>query len=452
MAVSIPMQSALAHVGLHAALHFLAIWMALTILFKLKLSQLTHDAVQGEIEGALQKVLYGPTGALTATLRKHAASKCQTRLALQRAVRVIRVLGSGTGESATAVHNRAVVRESVTLGIIAPAVGAALLAALIATHRERAMLRCRRRGSSSSCRFEIPLAEIVGNLAVGMVVIAAYEGVFVMRVATKYVPVKASAIVETATRRGMQWLDKQQDPIPAPQSVADPVPQRAGLLAASCGTVAATAVLLAAVSRKADAIRGVPATLGVAISSSLCIGIAVTAVYFTKAKESEARQVERQVERNVDATMRRYDAISGALLCPSQIERMRDEARTALAKAMKDPPDMTEAQRAIDEHNLPLERFSQRMVAAAAAAAVLVVLAGGLTVTPGAVPLYAKTAVLSAVMGAAVSFTAEYGFMQGVMARFEASDPERSVNNVVKRLAASVDDDGAGDCPSPYCN
>ena len=94
------------------------------------------------------------------------------------------------------------------------------------------------------------------------------------------------------------------------------------------------------------------------------------------------------------------------------------------------------------------------MVAAAAAAAVLVVLAGGLTVrgTPGAVPLYAKTAVLSAVMGAAVSFTAEYGFMQGVMARFEASDPERSVNNVVKRLAASVDDDGGGDCPSPYCN
>ena len=441
------MQAALAHVGLHAALHFVVIWVALTIAFRLKLAQLTSHSVQGEIEEAMEKVLDGPTGALTSTLRKH-VSACDTKLALQRAARVISVLGAsdGGGESATAVHNRGVLRESVALGVVVPMAGTALLVALIAAHHDR----CRRRGS----HFELPVWEIVGSLAVSIAVIGAYEGLFVTRVATRYVPIKASAVVETATRRAMQWLDGDTDP---PMSVADAAPQRAGLLAASCGAVAAAGLMLAhatsrGTKRAVDAVRGVPATVSLAVSSSLCIGIAVTAVYFTKAKEGEARQFERQVQRNVDAAMHRYDAISEALLCRRESRRLRDAARSALADMLERPPDTTDAQRAIDEHNRPLERASQRMVMAAAAGALIVTLAGGLWVrgVPGALPLYVRTAVLSSVVGAGVSFTAEYGFLQGVMARFEGSEPERTVNNVVKRLAAAVPTDD-GECPAPYC-
>lgn len=475
-------ESALVKVAIDAVAHFLALWVALTALFEVKLNKVTHKAVQGNIQGRLEHLLHSTLVSLT---KRNAAGggdalSCVRQSELRRAAQVAMVIGSKgavKGDTVTGRSNSALLHEAIGYGVAAPLVIVTLLGVVLKLYRDRALSRCQLSWFSeqvkesqdlnqlkslsiqeSRCNFEIPWGEIGLSCGVMLAAVSAYEYYFVTHVATSYCPIKASTIVHTALRRAEHRLAPTAAAAPPLTQVPDPPAERVGWCAGAVAMVLGSGWLLARCDRDARNNRDLPELgriehVSIALVTALCIGGVVTAVYFTKAEDVESRQMKRQVERCVDTVVERHRAITSVAVCPEEARRLNAELHANVVKELHHPPNTAAAQREIDRHNAALIHKSKNMVIAALVAALGIGLSGCVWFvshrTKGkakdALWSYFRTMALTTLMGASISFLAEYGFLQGVVGRFEAADPHFIVNRALESLL--VDPPRHKSCP-----
>lgn len=486
----------LSEVSIDGGVHLVVIVVALISLFKARLSKTTHQAIQGEIQDNLNRIL-------DPLINKANDASCLTREVVREGTKVAKVIGSTGYEnghnSKTSIHNNFLFAMSifVTSKII---LIFALIIAMIRKHQVHTPDVCdlverlnpnstnvdtsngpgQANNNSRSgnvveatvdlkqCQeFKIHTKAIVVNSVITLLVVAVYEAVFIMRIAIHYIPVKASVLIDAALDRAKMHAKRidcisHRCPCPSrtidpPSRVADPLCEIAWKLALSLSIAGISGFALASLHRAtrensithnllpvktkvADAFE----TIGTPVVSALVIGMTVTFVYFTSAEAVEGRQVKRQVERTVDAAFERYEA---AMTVVSDDDADKYNHYVAESVYALKAPDTTATQKEIDKRNAVYIKCSNRMVALAGVLAFIIVISGmifsgrkGSSAKRQTALRYLCMAITSASLGASISFIAEYAFLQAIVSNFEAADPSIAINRAIQRAVDRVGD------------
>lgn len=248
----------LSEVSIDGGVHLLVIVTALTSLFKARLSKTTHQAVQGEIQDNLNKIL-------DPLIHKANHAPCSARKIVQEGAKVAKIIGSSGYEyedgSGTSMHNNFLFALSILVTSIAIVIFAMVII-MVSKHQVHTNYVCdlmdklnvnnsytldetdqgqwvemdtlndtianrdilhelyQEEGSNGSntddnhgeatrltvdtkqCQeFKINTKSIVTNSVITLLVVAVYEAIFIMGIAIHYIPVKASVVVDAALDR-----------------------------------------------------------------------------------------------------------------------------------------------------------------------------------------------------------------------------------------------------------
>lgn len=246
----------ISEVCIDGGVHLLVIVTALTSLFKARLSKTTRQAVQGEIQDNLNKIL-------DPLVRKANQTPCSARKVIQEGAKVAKIIGSSGYEyedgSETSMHNNFLFALSILVTSIAIVIFAMVII-MVSKHQVGTNYVCdlveklkvknsytidetdhgqwvemgvladtiankdilhdlNKEGSkgknndnhdeatkltvdTKQCqKFKVNTKSIVTNSVITLLIVAVYEAIFIMGIAIHYIPVKASVVVDAALDR-----------------------------------------------------------------------------------------------------------------------------------------------------------------------------------------------------------------------------------------------------------
>lgn len=414
----------LRHIALEVQIHFLVIVFALTLLFHIKLSQMTKEAIENEIENTVD-------GILNHTRLPFDSLDCSQK-------KLVAMIDNAISENvcdSSDVNNKWLYTANLVF--------VAMLTLCLALF---------------STRFRISSNKLQHTIFASMLslfVVSIYEGLFVAKVATKYVPIKADVISRTAIDRAKSNVlpgqtlaltdisDKSSFKFMALGVLS--VMVGAGFLSNTTPSVKQSKTLKTPKTPKTPNFKSPQlgnTTLSwvynhidnpiLPIIGGVSIGLMVTVLYFTSARKAEEKQVKRQVERTVDVAFRRYRRLLNTL---SYTDSKEVEGRITDAVLNLPYPDTTAAQREIDTHNAPLEKTAKVMfIVGFVSVGLLSALAIFSSKAKGEMNNTTRKIFATIALSASVSFCAEYGFLQFVVSNFEAVNEKRVLHRVLARL------------------
>lgn len=453
-----------------SAMHVLIIIIALSVIFKKVITKAETDALEGEIEHAMDTATSSMRESITDWSDKVNDTNCLMRSTMYTSFSAVKRFEdqdtNNITHTETEMANRALLNRNATIVTIVAIVFIMMVFMVAAFRANNSIFRKQFGGEAAShgqCKSHgIDWKQIfLRNTTVLGLVVLSFEVFFITQVALHYVPTKASSVANTAINRAKQQVitPTNMPPVLRGPSKNSTVALKLG------GAVSLATVAMVAISKSHQSIDSATPPgnkiwgkvdevfrhWGVPVIGAMAVALAVTGVYFTEAKNTEGRLVERQVQRVVDKAFSTYRTGISAL--PSSQADSIDASTKKKVNALE-MPDMTDAQKEIDERNSPIEK-KVKVICIIIVVAALVLIGMGSSISAysakssGASPAKAagRFALLGGstlVLGATLAFIAEYSFLEFVISRFEAADPTKITNRQSKMLIDSINLDPRG--------
>jgi hypothetical protein len=422
---------------LDTAIHGAIVLVCLVAVFQLYLSKTEAKALQREFVGIVDQV----SDTIAARINR-VASPCQVAGA-DKMLDVVKAMQSDD----TMYRNRS--KLSFTYGI-----GGAVLATLLTTLAVLALRSSKpAQDETSSCHQKhVSFKHIAADNLLTVIVVGAFEGYFIAKIASKYVPVSEKTVRRAILSRFRETLPmlKQCRSAYRPPPLATAMDTPRGLVCRSSSAIAlATASMLVLGRLKASDRRETSSSRTFANLTLPLVGgcgmfFAITYIFFNNATGIEKKMNSKQAQRVVDQLVFSINAAI-ASFSPDQKDIVARQILQVLEENMEVESEDESLKHEIASNNSELVQKTRNLLLKVGEVGALIFCVGMLLQCPGSkhklrdMGKYGLSTIATFVLGLSVAFVCEYLFLNLVIARYDGVFPNEVVEAAVTRLQAGLD-------------
>ena len=422
---------------LDTAIHGAIVLVCLVAVFQLYLSKKEADALQREFVGIVDQV-----SDVVAKRINRVASPCEVAGA-GKMLDVVKAIQSDD----TLYRNSS--KLTLTYGI-----GGTVLAALLTTLTILALRSSKhaQHGANSCHQKHVSFKHIAADNLLTVIVVGAFEGYFIAKIASKYIPSSEKLVrraILSRFRETLPMLEQSRSAFQPPPLATAVDPPRdlalrsSGALAVTIASLLALARLKSSDRREASAYRNV-ANFTLPLVGGCGMFLAITGIFFKNATTVEQRVNSKQAQRVVDQVVFSINAAI-ASFSPDQKDVVAKQLLHILEQNMGVESEDMALKSKIDSNNTELVRKTQDLLLKVGLAGALVVCVGSLLQCPSSkhklrdIGKYGLTTFATFVLGASVAFVCEYLFLNLVIARYDGVFPSKVVEAAATRLQNRLD-------------
>lgn len=443
-------------------IHIVIVVAALTVMFQQFLSKKEWNTSMETFENGIDTIMIPVQKGL------HRASDslpCDARLRLEDVLEAFRALyASDTPKDDPVIQkNQRLVAVNVAIVTVVGLSISVLVGIIGAVHNRYKMCNQVLQAGDSCYVQRIRWGHIATNNLIVVTVVLLFEAFFIFTVATRYIPssqaVVGTTIIDRLKLHGERIRKdtsgcRDCNPMPPPAHVGSKPGVVVGsilgavavIVLAGWGTAVAKRRHLELPAARDRVLHGVDRYVLPLIGGCAMVST-VTIVYFTFARHVEQQSANRQAEILTDYVMREVDAAT-QMLPPNQARAVDRYLVSEIDRL--DPASIPNDQKDIDRKNAPAVLESIIVMAIVGGVLVALVIAGAVlqktrTSAPSAnaaLRLFLAEAAGTLVLGAGIAFVCEFGFLNLVIARFEATSPAMVIHNSEKALFRAIDTSG----------